>query len=66
MIVPHSPHVAARGQAHLKVSKTETGAGVRTRIEQLDPDRREEELARMLAGREVTEAARAAARALLG
>ncbi|HRH19538.1 MAG TPA: DNA repair protein RecN [Brevundimonas sp.] len=66
LIVTHSPQVAARGQAHLKVSKTETGAGVRTRIEQLDPDRREEELARMLAGREVTEAARAAARALLG
>jgi DNA repair protein RecN (Recombination protein N) len=66
LIVTHSPQVAARGQAHLKVSKTETGACVRTCIEQLDPDRREEELARMLAGREVTEAARAAARALLG
>lgn len=66
LIVTHSPQVAARGQAHLKVSKSETDAGVRTRIERLDADRREEELARMLAGREVTEAARAAARALLG
>lgn len=65
-VVTHSPQVAARGAAHLKVSKSETGGEVRSRVEPLDPVRREEELARMLAGREVTEAARAAARALLG
>ena len=65
LIVTHSPQVAARAGAHLKVAKSETDAGVRTRIDTLDADRREEELARMLAGREVTEAARAAARALL-
>jgi len=66
LIVTHSPQVAARAVAHLKVAKSETDQGVRTRVETLDPARREEELARMLAGREVTEAARAAARALLG
>lgn len=65
-VVTHSPQVAARGAAHLKVSKSETVEGVRSRVEPLDAVRREEELARMLAGREVTEAARAAARALLG
>ena len=65
-VVTHSPQVAARGAAHFKVSKTETAEGVRSRVEPLDQARREEELARMLAGREVTEAARAAARALLG
>ena len=65
-VVTHSPQVAARGAAHLRVSKSETAKGVRSRVEPLDPGRREEELARMLAGREVTEAARAAARALLG
>lgn len=65
-VVTHSPQVAARGAAHLKVSKSETAEGVRSRVEPLDAVRREEELARMLAGREVTEAARAAARALLG
>ena len=64
-VVTHSPQVAARGASHLKVSKSETSEGVRSRVERLDPVRREEELARMLAGREVTEAARAAARALL-
>ncbi|WP_296819323.1 DNA repair protein RecN [Brevundimonas sp.] len=65
LIVTHSPQVAARAGAHFKVSKAEADGAVRTRVEQLDARRREEELARMLAGREVTEAARAAARALL-
>lgn len=65
-VVTHSPQVAARGSAHLKVSKSETAEGVRSKVEPLDRERREEELARMLAGREITEAARAAARALLG
>lgn len=64
-VVTHSPQVAARGAAHLKVSKSETSDGVRSRVDTLDRERREEELARMLAGREVTDAARAAARALL-
>lgn len=65
LIVTHSPQVAARARAHLKVAKSEAEGAVRTAVEPLDPARREEELARMLAGREVTEAARAAARALL-
>jgi DNA repair protein RecN (Recombination protein N) len=38
---------------------------VRTSVEMLDAQAREEEIARMLAGAEVTEAARAAARALM-
>ncbi|MBN8552654.1 MAG: DNA repair protein RecN [Caulobacterales bacterium] len=66
LIVTHSPQVAARAGAHLKVAKAETDQGVRTRVDPLDAARREDELARMLAGSEVTEAARAAARALLG
>lgn len=66
LIVTHSPQVAARGGAHLKVSKADGAEGMRTRIERLNDAHREEELARMLAGSEVTEAARAAARALLG
>ena len=65
LIVTHSPQVAARAGAHFKVSKAEADGAVRTRVDRLDAGRREEELARMLAGREVTEAARAAARALL-
>ena len=66
LVVTHSPQVAARAGAHWKVTKREAGAGVRTLVHPLGPAEREEELARMLAGAEVTDAARAAARALMG
>lgn len=64
LVVTHSPQVAARAEAHWRVSKS-GGDPVRTAVDVLDPKAREEELARMLAGAEVTEAARAAARALM-
>jgi DNA repair protein RecN (Recombination protein N) len=47
------------------VSKTAAGEVVATSIETLGASAREEEIARMLAGAEITEAARAAARALM-
>jgi DNA repair protein RecN (Recombination protein N) len=65
LVVTHSPQVAARGGAHWKVSKRDAGGGVRTLVHPLSLAEREEELARMLAGAEVTDAARAAARALM-
>ena len=64
LVVTHSPQVAARAEAHWRVSKSGSDP-VRTAVETLDPKAREEELARMLAGAEITEAARAAARALM-
>ena len=64
LVVTHSPQVAARAVAHWRVSKSGSDP-VRTAVDVLDPKAREEELARMLAGAEVTEAARAAARALM-
>jgi DNA repair protein RecN (Recombination protein N) len=65
LVVTHSPQVAARGDAHWKVMKRDTPAGVRTSVATLPAVEREEELARMLAGSQVTDAARAAARALM-
>ena len=66
LVVTHSPQVAARADAHWRVSKRADAAGLPlTTVEALAPAAREEELARMLAGREVTDAARAAARALM-
>ena len=65
LVVTHSPQVAARGDAHWRISKAGEGERVRTLVEALPPGEREEEIARMLAGAEVTEAARAAARALI-
>ena len=65
LVVTHSPQIAARADAHWRVSKAGDGERVRTAVEPLDPAAREEEIARMLAGAEVTDAARAAARALM-
>ena len=61
VVVTHSPQVAARADAHFQVRR----AAERTRVEPLQGSAREEEIARMLSGETVTEAARAAARALM-
>jgi DNA repair protein RecN (Recombination protein N) len=66
LVVTHSPQVAARGVAHLRVSKSSTGRRTATHVSVLDADERREEIARMLAGETITEAARAAAESLLG
>ena len=66
LVVTHSPQVAARGTEHLRVAKTATRGRSATLVEPLDTSARREEIARMLAGETVTEAARAAADDLLG
>jgi DNA repair protein RecN (Recombination protein N) len=65
LVVTHSPQVAARADAHWRVTKRGGAETVRTAVETLASAAREEEIARMLAGAEVTDAARAAARALI-
>ncbi len=65
LVVTHSAQVAARGDAHWRISKSGDDQSMRTKVEPLSPAQREEEIARMLSGAEVTEAARAAARALI-
>jgi DNA repair protein RecN (Recombination protein N) len=66
LLVTHSPQVAARGAAHLRVLKQVARGRAETRVEMLDLAERREEIARMLAGETVTEQARAAADSLLG
>jgi DNA repair protein RecN (Recombination protein N) len=66
LVVTHSPQVAARGTNHLKVMKAETAGLTFTSIAELPPDERREEIARMLAGAEITDHARAAAASLMG
>jgi DNA repair protein RecN (Recombination protein N) len=66
LLVTHSPQVAARGLAHLRVAKLAGRGRAETRVEPLHGGARREEIARMLAGETVTEAARAAADSLLG
>ena len=67
LAVTHSPQVAAVGSSHWLVSKNSDGdAGpVVTRVESLDSAARQEEIARMLAGAQITDEARAAAERLL-
>jgi DNA repair protein RecN (Recombination protein N) len=65
LVVTHSPQVAARAGAHWRVVKAGEGEKLRTAVEPLSARAREEEIARMLSGAEITEAARAAARALI-
>ena len=64
LVVTHSPQVAAFGQTHLKVSKSSEEDAILTTVFALKDDERLEEIARMLSGAEVTEAARIAARTL--
>ncbi|MCW8952667.1 MAG: DNA repair protein RecN [Rhodospirillales bacterium] len=65
LVVTHSPQVASRGAHHWRVSKPESGGKVRTTVEPLAQPDRQEEIARMLAGEQVTEEARAAAGRLI-
>ncbi|AOX19610.1 DNA repair protein RecN [Kozakia baliensis] len=65
LVVTHSPQVAARGDAHLRISKRVRQGLTETSAEILSPEHRREEIARMLAGDTITDAARAAADSLL-
>lgn len=65
LVVTHSPQVAARGSRHLSVAKSVKAGRAETRVTPLDAAQRREEIARMLAGEHVTEAARIAADSLL-
>jgi glutamate-1-semialdehyde 2,1-aminomutase len=67
LVITHSPQVAARAGHHWRILKQMKGGNARTTVEDLDldPDRRREEIARMLAGAKITDEARAAADSLL-
>ena len=66
LVVTHSPQVAAKGAHHWQVSKRVENGATLSSVVTLSDDERVEEIARMLAGDTVTQAAREAARALLG
>jgi len=67
LAVTHAPQVAARADHHYLITKDTAGKGKRvtTRVTELEPARRREEIARMLAGAEITAEARAAAERLI-
>jgi DNA repair protein RecN (Recombination protein N) len=65
LAVTHSPQVAARGGQHYLIAKASSGIVTRTSVVLLDAAGRQEEIARMLSGAEVTPEARAQADRLL-
>ena len=65
LVVTHSPQVAALGAHHWRVEKRVENDVTLSTVTALNPAARVEEIARMLAGDTVTQAARDAARALL-
>ncbi|MDE2564123.1 MAG: DNA repair protein RecN [Sphingomonadales bacterium] len=65
LAVTHSPQVAARGGTHYVIAKSSEGIVTRTSVHLLDAAGRQEEIARMLSGAEVTDEARAQAERLL-
>jgi DNA repair protein RecN (Recombination protein N) len=67
LAVTHAPQVAARAGRHYLISKDalDKGKRVATRVTEVAADKRREEIARMLAGAEITNEARAAAERLI-
>ncbi|MEM9247986.1 MAG: DNA repair protein RecN [Pseudomonadota bacterium] len=65
LVVTHSPQVAAQGASHWRVDKREEQGATLSQVLALTSEERVDEIARMLAGDTVTDAARSAARELL-
>jgi len=65
LAVTHSPQVAARGGTHYMIAKSSEGTVTKTSVVLLDEAGRQEEIARMLSGAEITSEARAQADRLL-
>ena len=63
--ITHLPQIAAKGSHHYRVTKEETAQGTTSRMEELTADERIREIAQMLSGSDVTEAAIANAMQLL-
>lgn len=63
--ITHLPQIAARGTTHYKVYKEDTDTGTNSHIRQLSDTERIDEIANMLSGAVMTDAARDNARALL-
>ncbi|WP_424940138.1 DNA repair protein RecN [Aliiroseovarius sp. S253] len=65
LVVTHSPQVAALGGHHWRVSKSVADGVTLSTVSPLSPDQRVDEIARMISGDTITDAAKAAAKELL-
>ncbi len=64
--ITHLPQIAALGSTHYKVSKEETAQGTTSHMSMLSDEQRVKEIAQMLSGSNISEAAVENAKALLG
>ncbi len=65
MAITHLPQVASKGDSHFKVFKTDNEDSTVTRLTRLSPPEREHEIAKMLSGDRIDDAALENARSLL-
>lgn len=65
LVITHSPQVAALGAVHFRVAKSVTDGTTTSNVVALDQQERTAEIARMLSGDRITDAATDAAKALL-
>lgn len=65
LVVTHQPQIAAKADAHFKISKVFAQNKAKTEIKKLDKKDREQEIARMLSGEEISAEAVSAARSLI-
>ncbi|WP_158962728.1 DNA repair protein RecN [Myroides fluvii] len=63
--ITHLPQIAAKGHQHYKVFKASQGDSTISKLIQLDPTHRVEEIAQMLSGKDITESALQHAKELL-
>ena len=63
--ITHLPQIASKGSHHYRVSKEETAKGTISQMQELSQDERIHEIAQMLSGSDVSEAAIANAKQLL-
>ena len=66
LCITHLPQIAAKGNAHFRVHKEENETGTTSHISRLSPEERVREIATMLSGAEISEAAVSNAKELLG
>jgi DNA repair protein RecN (Recombination protein N) len=65
LCITHLPQIAAYGRAHFKIEKAVRSGRTQTSVTRLDPRGREEEIARMIAGHDVSRAVRLSAGEML-
>ena len=63
--ISHLPQVASKGDAHIKIYKTDIEGRTTTQFQALSQEQRIDEIAQMLGGKDITESARAHAKELL-